>query len=185
MVNQIGINPSNQRTSQGKLMKGCRGWIMEKSYGGKIMAEKLITYFSASGVTEKKAKELAAITGAEILQIEPEQPYTSADLNWMDKKSRSSREMQDDSSRPAIKNRNVDLSGYSSVYIGFPIWWGIAPKVINTFIDENDLKGKDIVIFATSGGSGISHAVNSLKATYPELRIVRSKLLSGRITEDI
>ena len=104
---------------------------------------------------------------------------------WMDRKSRSSLEMKDHNSRPNIKGEKPDLSRYDSIYIGFPIWWGVAPRIINTFIEGNDLSGKDIVIFATSGGSSLSPAVKDLQKRYPELDIKEGKLLNGHVTGDI
>ena len=149
------------------------------------MSDKLIVYFSASGVTAKRAEELANVTGSDAYRIEPAKPYTAADLNWNDKSSRSSMEMKDPSSRPAIRNGKIDLSSYSTIYIGFPVWWGVAPRAVNTFIESNDFTGKDIVIFATSGGSGISFAVKDLEKNYPGLKIVKSKLLNSKVSEDI
>lgn len=149
------------------------------------MSEKLVIYFSASGVTADRAKQLAEVVDADLHAIEPAVKYTKADLNWMDKQSRSTVEMRDDTSRPEIADAKMDLSGYNTVYIGFPIWWGKAPRVINTFIDANDLTGKQIALFATSGGSGIGAAVKALQTTYPELNIVGGKLLNGSVKADI
>ncbi len=146
--------------------------------------KKLVVYFSASGVTAKKAKELAAAIGADAMAIEPKEPYTAADLDWRNKKSRSSVEMQNPASRPAIK-KNEDISGYDRIYIGYPIWWGVAPRAVNTFIESNNLDGKEIVIFATSGGSGIDYAINDMKKNYPALNIIGGKLLNGKVEGDI
>ena len=146
---------------------------------------KLVTYFSASGVTEARAKELAEVTGADLYEIAPEVPYTKADLNWMNKKSRSSVEMKDKTSRPALAETGHDFSAYDEIYVGFPIWWYTAPTIINTFLETFDLTGKKIVLFATSGGSSISRAVNDLKNQYPQLNIIGGKLLNGRVTGDI
>ena len=146
---------------------------------------KLVTYFSASGVTEARAKELAEVTGADLYEIAPEVPYTKADLNWMNRKSRSSVEMGDKSSRPALAETEHDFSAYDEIYVGFPIWWYTAPTIINTFLETFDLTGKKIVLFATSGGSSISRAVNDLKNQYPQLNIIGGKLLNGRVTSDI
>ena len=147
--------------------------------------KKLIAYFSASGVTEKAAKQLAQIIGADLHEIAPAIAYTQADLDWRDKKSRSTMEMTDPQSRPALAEEKTDLSAYDTVYIGFPIWWGVAPRVVNTFIDNNDMAGKQLVIFATSGGSGLDYAVKDLQKTYPQLHIKAGKLLNGSVTEDI
>ena len=146
---------------------------------------KIVTYFSASGVTAKTARQLADVTGAELFEIRPEVPYTRADLDWMNNKSRSSVEMNDKSSRPALEKSDYDFSGYDDVYIGFPIWWYTAPTIINSFIESVDLTGKRVALFATSGGSTINKAVSDLSAQYPELNIVGGKLLNSRVTGDI
>ena len=148
------------------------------------MSKKLVAYFSASGVTAGKAKELADKAGADLFAIEPTQAYTREDLDWKNKQSRSTLEMTDASSRPALRQM-ADLAGYDTVYIGFPIWWGVAPHIINTFIESGDFTGKKIMIFATSGGSGISKAVDELRKTYPQLKIAGGKLLNEKVTGDI
>ena len=146
---------------------------------------KLVAYFSASGVTEAKAKELAKVIGAELYEIVPAVRYSDADLNWMDKKSRSSVEMGDKSSRPALAETERDFSAYDVIYIGFPIWWYTAPTIINTFLETFDFSGKKIVLFATSGGSGIDRAVKDMRKQYPALDIEGGKLLNGKVTGDI
>ncbi len=118
------------------------------------MGKTLVAYFSASGVTEKKAQILAQVTGGDLFEIEPVVPYTSADLNWMDKKSRSTLEMNDPSSRPEIAKRVADMDAYDTVYVGFPVWWYVEPSIINTFLESYDFSGKTVVPFCTSGGSG-------------------------------
>ena len=118
------------------------------------MSKTLVAYFSASGVTEKKAQILAQVTGGDLFEIEPAVPYTSADLNWMDKKSRSTLEMNDPSSRPEIAKKVADMDAYDTVYVGFPIWWYVEPSIINTFLESYDFSGKTVVPFCTSGGSG-------------------------------
>jgi len=139
----------------------------------------LVTYFSATGTTKKAAQQLADIIGADLYEITPETPYTDADLDWTNKQSRSSVEMKDLSSRPAIKGTVDNLSQYDTVYIGFPIWWYTAPTIINTFIEANDLKGKTVVPFATSGGSTIEKSCEDLKKTYPDLKWKQGKLLNS------
>ena len=146
---------------------------------------KLVAYFSASGVTKAKAKELANTIGAELYEIAPAVRYTNADLNWMDKKSRSSVEMNNKSSRPALAETNHDFSRYDVIYIGFPIWWYTAPTIINTFLETFDFSGKKIVLFATSGGSSIDRAVKDMQKQYPALNIAGGKLLNGKVTGDI
>ena len=142
------------------------------------MAKKLVAYFSASGTTKKTAELLAEAAGADLYEITPKVAYTKADLNWMDKKSRSSVEMNDPKSRPALKASRTDLSAYEVVFIGYPIWWDQAPRVINTFIESHDLKGKTLVPFATSGSSGIGNSVAKLKQSYPDLNWKDGKLLN-------
>ena len=138
----------------------------------------LVTYFSASGVTKAAAQELAGIIGADLYEIVPEQLYTDADLDWRDKNSRSTIEMNDKNSRPAIKGKVANLDQYDVVYVGFPIWWYTAPTIINTFLEANDFTGKTIVPFATSGGSTIDKACKDLKAAYPQYKFGEGKLLN-------
>jgi len=133
----------------------------------------LVTYFSASGTTKKVAETIATTIGGDLFEIEPQELYTSEDLNWMNKKSRSSLEMADKSSRPAIKNKVTNLNEYDNVVIGFPVWWYTAPTIINTFIEENDLTSKKIYIFVTSGGSSFAGSLKDLQNTYPNLNFVK------------
>ena len=141
----------------------------------------LVAYFSASGVTEGVAKELAAVTGGTLYKIDPEQPYTDADLDWRDSTSRSTVEMKDLSSRPAIKGGGkVDnVAQYDTVFVGFPVWWYTAPTIINTFIEANDFKGKVMIPFATSGGSTIDKSATDLAKAYPDLNWQPGRLLNG------
>ena len=138
----------------------------------------LVAYFSASGVTEGVAKQLAEVTGGDLHKIQPEQPYTDADLDWRDKQSRSSVEMQDKNSRPAITNKLANMQDYDVVYVGFPIWWYTCPTIINTFMEAYDFKGKTVIPFATSGGSSIKKACEDLKAAYPDVNWKEGKLLN-------
>ena len=147
------------------------------------MSKKLVAYFSAGGRTAKVAEKLALELGADLYEIKPEVKYTKADLNWMNKKSRSSVEMNDKSFRPAIITGDVDVSGYDTVYLGFPIWWYVAPTLINTFLEAYDFSGKKIVLFATSGGSGFGAAVVELQPSAPGAEIVETRVLSGLLTE--
>ena len=147
------------------------------------MNNKLAAYFSATGKTAKVAEKLAAGIGADIYEIKPEVQYTKADLNWMNKKSRSSVEMNDKSFRPAIITGDVDVLGYDTIYLGFPIWWYVAPTVINTFLEAYDFTGKKIVLFATSGGSDFGNTVAELHTSAPGAKIVEAKVLSGIITD--
>ena len=137
---------------------------------------KLVAYFSASGNTASLANKLAAAAGADICEIRPAVPYTKDDLNWMNKQSRSSVEMSDKSSRPEIADINVDIAKYDTVYIGFPVWWYIAPTIINTFLESADFSGKKIILFATSGGSGFGKTVENLKASAPGAIITEGRV---------
>ena len=147
------------------------------------MSKKLVAYFSASGRTAKVAEMLANELGAELYEIKPEVKYTKADLNWMNKKSRSSVEMNDKSFRPAIITGDVDVSGYDTVYLGFPIWWYVAPTLINTFLEAYDFSGKKIALFATSGGSGFGNTVTELQPSAPKAEIAETKVLTGMLTD--
>ncbi|MBR2283757.1 MAG: flavodoxin [Ruminococcus sp.] len=140
------------------------------------MSKKLVAYFSASGNTAKLAKKLADTAGADLYEIRPVVPYTSADLNWQDKQSRSSIEMRDHSSRPEIEPASVDITEYDTVYIGFPVWWYIAPTIINTFLESADFSGKRIILFATSGSSGFGKTVQNLTGSAPDAEIVEGKV---------
>ncbi len=147
------------------------------------MSKKLVAYFSASGVTANAAKALAEAAGANIYEIKPEVPYTKDDLNWMDKSSRSTVEMQDKSSRPAIADKNANISACDTIFVGFPIWWYIAPTIINTFLESYDFSGKTIILFATSGGSGFGKTVDNLKCSVSESTTIKEgKLLNGRLS---
>ena len=147
------------------------------------MRNRLVAYFSATGKTAKAAEKLAAAIGADTYEIKPEVKYTKADLNWMNKKSRSSVEMNNKSLRPAIITGDVDISAYDTVYLGFPIWWYVAPTVINTFLEAYDFSGRKLVLFATSGSSGFGNTVAELQPSAPGAEIIETKVLSGIITE--
>ena len=139
----------------------------------------LVSYFSASGVTKNVADKISQSVGGDLFEIEPTIKYTSADLDWTNKQSRSSVEMQDKSSRPSIAKKVDNLDEYDTVVIGFPVWWYTAPTIINSFIEENDLNGKRIYVFVTSGGSSSEGSFNDLKRTYPNLNIISSKRFNG------
>ena len=147
------------------------------------MSKKLVAYFSASGVTAKVADMLADAVGADIYEIRPEVPYTKADLNWMDKKSRSTIEMNDRTSRPAIADKNAKVEQYDTIFLGFPIWWYRAPSIINTFLESYNFSGKKLILFATSGGSKFGKTVEELKVSVPATcEIIEGKLLNGKQT---
>ena len=143
------------------------------------MRKILVAYFSASGVTKGVAQRLAKAAGADLFEIRPAVPYTQADLNWTDKKSRSSVEMNDPLSRPEIAEMLPNMADYDTVFVGYPIWWYVAPHIINTFVESYDLSGKTLVAFATSGGSGIGKTVEELKKLYPDANWKDGKLLNN------
>ena len=149
------------------------------------MSKKLVAYFSASGVTENVAKLLAEAAGADLYQIKPKVPYTKGDLDWMDKNARSTVEMRDKSSRPAIVDDDAKVGDYDVVFVGFPIWWYVAPTIINTFLEKYDFSGKTIILFATSGSSGFGKTVENLKGSVSDTAVIKEgKLLNGRQSLD-
>ncbi len=144
------------------------------------MAKKLVAYFSASGTTKKTAELLAEAAGADLYEITPKVAYTKADLNWMDKKSRSSVEMNDKKSRPEIEDKDANIAEYDEIILGFPIWWYVAPTIVNTFLEKFDFSGKKVVLFATSGGSGFGNTVKELQPSAPNTEIVEGKILNSK-----
>ena len=144
------------------------------------MSKKILeAYFSASGTTKRTATLLAKAANADLFEIQPKEPYTSADLDWMNKKSRSSLEMNDPSSRPEIGSRIENMGEYDVVFLGFPVWWYTAPTIIKTFLESYDFSGKQIVLFATSGGSGLGKTESALKPCAPNAVWKGGKLLNG------
>ena len=139
----------------------------------------LIAYFSASGTTARVARDMADATGADLYEIRPAQPYTEADLDWTNKKSRSTVEMNDMACRPAMAGPVPDMSQYDTVLVGFPVWWYVEPRIVDTFLDTCDLSGKTVIPFATSGGSGIDKAESNLRSNYPQANWDRGRLLNG------
>ena len=140
------------------------------------MSKKLVAFFSASGNTASLAKKLAEAAGADLYEIKPAVPYTIKDLNWQNKQSRSSVEMSNHSSRPELADKNADIAAYDTIYVGFPVWWYIAPTIINSFLESYDFSGKKIILFATSGGSGFGKAVENLKPSAPDAEIIEGKV---------
>ena len=138
----------------------------------------LVAYFSVTGTTARAAEKLARVTGGELYAITPVESYTNADLDWNDKRSRSSVEMNDPKSRPAIQEAKKNIADYDVIFIGYPIWWNLAPRIIDTFIETHHLAGKTLIPFATSGGSGITNSVGALKKAYPDLNWKEGKLLN-------
>lgn len=147
------------------------------------MSKTLVAYFSASGVTASAAKKLSKAIDADLYEILPAIPYTSADLNWNDKRSRSSLEMNDKASRPELKSYDAPIAGYDTIFLGFPIWWYTAPAIIRTFLEAYDFTGKKIVLFATSGGSGLGRTAEELADSCSGAIIRSGKLLNGNIPE--
>lgn len=147
------------------------------------MSRILVAYFSASGVTAKVAENLAETIGADIFCIEPEIPYTKSDLDWTNKESRSSIEMNDPTSRPSIKDKRDNMDDYDTVFVGFPIWWYVAPTIINTFLESYDFTGKTIIPFATSGGSGMGKTNEKLLPSCPGARLIEGKVLSSKTSK--
>ena len=149
------------------------------------MSKRLVAYFSASGVTKRTAEMVAEAAGADLYEITPKVRYTDADLNWMDKKSRSSVEMSDKKIRPEIITGDIDVAPYDEILIGFPIWWYVAPTIINTFLEAYDFSGKKIVLFATSGGSGFGNTVKELQSSAPDAVITEGRLLNHGTKQEI
>ncbi len=144
------------------------------------MSKILVAYFSASGTTARVAKNLAEATGADLYEIAPKVPYTSADLNWNDRNSRSSKEMNDRANRPELSDRNAKIDEHDTIFIGFPVWWYTAPRIIDSFLDAYDFAGKKIALFATSGGSGLGNTASDLMSAHQGVTIVDGRLLNGR-----
>lgn len=147
------------------------------------MSNKIVAYFSASGVTKKVAQKISESIGSDIFEITPQELYTKEDLDWTNKQSRSSVEMQNKSFRPAIKE-TIYLDSYDVIILGFPVWWYTAPTIINTFIEENFVENKDIYVFVTSGGSGVTDSFNNLKEQYPNNRWIDAKRLNTGVSEE-
>ena len=149
------------------------------------MKKALVAYFSASGQTAKLAKTIAGVTGGDLFEIAPETAYTAADLDWMDKKSRSTVEMNDPKSRPAIAGKVADMAQYDTVFVGFPIWWYQAPRIIETFLESYDFSGKTVIPFATSGGSGMGKTVEVLRKIRPSATFNDGIMLNGKTDAEI
>ena len=147
------------------------------------MIHTLVTYFSASGVTKALAERLADGIGAKLYEIAPEEPYSDADLNWMDKESRSTLEMKDLSARPALKDHDAPVADFDVIFVGFPIWWYREPSIIDTFMESYDFSGKTVVPFATSGGSGLGDSARNLQALAPGAKVAEGKRFPARTSE--
>ena len=143
------------------------------------MSNKLVAYFSATGTTKRAAEKLASMTGADLYEISPAEPYTAADLNWNDKSSRSSKEMNDLSCRPGLADADAPIESHDIIYLGFPVWWYVAPRIINSFLEAYDFSGKTIVVWVTSGGSGLGRTVPELEQCAPDATFVPGGRISG------
>ena len=149
------------------------------------MSKRLVAYFSASGVTEKVAKDLAEAAGADLYEIKPAEPYSKEDLNWNNRESRSSLEMNSKVSRPPLADKDAGIEKYDVIFLGFPIWWYTAPRIINTFLESYDFSGRQIILFATSGGSGFGKTKDDLKvSTSKQATIMEGRILNGKQTKE-
>lgn len=148
------------------------------------MSKTLVAFFSASGTTKRVAEKLASASGSDLYEIRPAVPYTRADLNWQDKRSRSSLEMNDPSSRPELADKDANIAAYDRIFLGFPIWWYTAPAIVRSFLESYDFTGKSIVLFATSGGSGLGKTAKELSSSCPGAKIVNGQLLNGNPSEN-
>ena len=148
------------------------------------MSRTLVAFFSASGTTKRAAENLADAIGADLYEIRPAAPYTAADLNWQDRRSRSSVEMNDPASRPEMAGPDADVSSYDRIFLGFPIRWYTAPHIIRTFLEHTDFTGKTIILFATSGGSGLGNTARELASSCPRAAIKTGKMLNGRQSKE-
>ena len=147
------------------------------------MSRKLVAYFSASGVTAKLAEQLSEVIGADLHEIRAKEQYSQADLDWRNDKSRSSIEMKNKTFRPEIVDDKISISEYDTVFVGFPIWWYVAPTIINTFLESHDFSGKTVVVFATSGSSDFGNTINELKISLPDsTKLIEGKVLNGKYT---
>lgn len=147
------------------------------------MSRKLVAYFSASGVTAKLAEQLSGAIGADLHEIRAKEQYSQADLDWRNDKSRSSIEMKNKTFRPEIVDDKISISEYDTVFVGFPIWWYVAPTIINTFLESHVFSGKTVVVFATSGSSDFGNTINELKISLPDsTKLIEGKVLNGKYT---
>ena len=148
------------------------------------MSKTLVAYFSASGTTAKAAASLAAAVAGDLYEIKPAVPYTRKDLNWQDMGSRSSLEMKDPSSRPELADRDANIAAYDRIFLGFPIWWYTAPRIIRSFLESYDFSGKTIILFASSGGSGLGKIAKELSSSCPSAVLKEGRLMNGRLSTE-
>lgn len=156
-----------------------------KKRSKRIMSKTLVAYFSASGTTAKAAQELAAAVEGDLYEIRPAIPYTVKDLNWQDERSRSSLEMKDPAARPELADKAAGVASYERIFLGFPIWWYTAPRIIQSFLESYDFSGKTIILFATSGGSGLGKTAKALAGSCPGAAIKEGRMLNGRISPEM
>ena len=149
------------------------------------MKKRLVAYFSAGGTTKKVAEMIANCANADLIEITPKTPYTERDLNWMDKKSRSSIEMNDKKFRPEVVDKEIDINAYDEIILGFPIWWYVAPTIITSFLEQYNFSGKKIILFATSGGSGFGNAVRELQPSVPDSMITEGKIFNNVTKQEV
>lgn len=149
------------------------------------MKKRLVAYFSASGTTKNVAEIIADCAKADLYEIAPKVSYTKADLDWMDKKSRSSIEMNDKKFRPEVVDKEIDINAYDEIILGFPIWWYVAPTIINSFLEQYNFSGKKIILFATSGGSGFGNAVRELQPSVPDSMITEGKIFNNVTKQEV
>lgn len=149
------------------------------------MGKRLVAYFSAGGTTKKVAEMIANSAKADLFEIEPKIPYTKADLDWMDQKSRSSMEMNDKKFRPEVLDTDTDFNAYDEIILGFPIWWYVAPTIVNTFLEKYNFSGKKIILFATSGGSGFGNTARELQTSVPDSVITEGKIFHNVVKQQI
>lgn len=148
------------------------------------MSKTLVAYFSATGMTAKAAASLAAAVAGDLYEIKPAVPYTRKDLNWQDMGSRSSLEMKDPSTRPELADRDANIAAYDRIFLGFPIWWYTAPRIIRSFLESYDFSGKTIILFATSGGSGLGKVAKELASSCPTAVLKEGRLMNGRLSTE-
>ena len=149
------------------------------------MKKRLVAYFSASGTTKKVAEIIADCAKADLYEITPKVSYTKADLDWMDKKSRSSIEMNDKKFRPEVVDKEIDINAYDEIILGFPIWWYVAPTIINSFLEQYNFSGKKIILFATSGGSGFGNTARELQTSAPDSVITEGKIFNNVTKQEV
>lgn len=167
------------------ILTACNGKSQSTGKAGETQTKILIAYFSCTGHTKQAAETIARITKGDLYAITPAEAYTAADLDWRNDKSRSSREMGNSASRPSLAGKKVDIASYDIVYLGYPIWWGVCPRIINTFLETYDFKGKKVIPFATSGSSSIAQSESELHKLYKEIRWGKGLLMNNVSRQEV